>query len=291
MSPVGASSDLAVVFSRCAEPGLGAARALSQQSIPFHVYQKGGACNSSRGLQLLMQVEALKGAHVRRMEQNAGDECAAYLQYVHDEYEKLPSAIVFLQYASEHQLVLPSVAHAAQLAGRAISQRGLGFVALGRHSFEGLWPAPCEATGKQATFRRCSELIWRDDLGVAPPRAFRFFANGLFAVSRERVRARPRAWYAAAAARLSGSAPARCDGPDTRRRAGASNRLVGDCHVLEKAWHVVFGESPILPAPHVYDALRAPNQTLRQGGRFYERTPRGSCTAGVPPEAATPEAG
>lgn len=276
--------DLAVVFARCAEPGVGAARALSQQLIPFHVYQKGGTCNSSsRAMQTLAQIGALPGAHVRHMERNAGDECAAYLQYVADEYERLPSTVVFLQYGAEYQLALPSAVGVARLAHAAVARRGLGFVALGRHSFEGLWPAPCEAPGKQATFRRCSERIWRDDLGVAPPRAFRFYANGLFGVSRERVRKRPRAWYTAAAARLTGDAPARCDGPDTRRRPGAASRLVGDCHVLEKAWHIVFGEPSSLPPAVAYDALRAPNQTLRQGGRFYERTPRGSCTAGTPP--------
>ena len=100
---------------------------------------------------------------------------------------------------------------------------------------------------------------------------------------------RPRSWYTATLGRLSGAAPARCDGPDTRRRAGAASRLVGDCHVLEKAWHVVFGEEATLPPASAYDLRRAPNQTLRQGGRFYEKTPRGSCTAGVPPWEASPQ--
>ena len=85
---------------------------------------------------------------------------------------------------------------------------------------------------------------------------------------------------------LGSAAPARCDGPDTRRRSGAATRLVGDCHVLEKAWHVVFGEGATLPPASEYDALRAPNVSLRQGGRFYERTPRGSCTTGKPPSEA-----
>ena len=70
-----------------------------------------------------------------------GDECSAYLQYVHDEYEALPAAVVFLQYSSEHQLVQPSVVSVARLAFSAIA-RGMGYVALGRHSFEGLWPTP-----------------------------------------------------------------------------------------------------------------------------------------------------
>ena len=125
-------------------------------------------------------------------------------------------------------------------------------------------------------------------LGTHVPQRLRFYANGLFAVSRDRIRRRPREWYAAALARLSGRAPARCDGPDTRRRAGASNRLVGDCHVFEKAWHVVFGEEALMPPASVLDQRRAPNQTLRQGGRFYEQTPRGKCTVGVPPWEKVP---
>ena len=279
-------ADVTVVFSRCAEAGLVAPRALAAQSVPFRVYQKGGACNaSSRGAKTLTQ---LPQQAVRYLAHNAGDECSAYLHYIHDEYDALPSVSVFLQYNSEHQLVLSSVAAVTRLAVAAITRHGLGFVALGRHSFEGLWPAPCEATGKQPTFRACSERFWRDDMGVAPPQSFRFYANGLFAVSRERIRSRPRAWYAATLARLSGAAPARCDGPDTRRRAGAASRLVGDCHVLEKAWHVVFGEDPTLPAARTYDPQRAPNQTLRQGGRFYELAPRGKCsaTSGAEPPAS-----
>ena len=112
--------------------------------------------------------------------------------------------------------------------------------------------------------------------------------NGLFAVTRERIRARPRAWYGEALARLSGHTRARCDGPDTRRRPGADARLVGDCHVLEKAWHVVFGEDPTLPPPDAYNARRAPNQTLRAGARFYEPRAAGTrpakCVVGTPPE-------
>jgi hypothetical protein len=53
--------------------------------------------------------------------------------------------------------------------------------------------------------------------------------------------------------------------------------------VLEKAWHVLFGERPTMPPASKYDAVRAPNLTLRTGGRFYEQTPGGRCTAGQPP--------
>ena len=271
--------DASVVFSRCAEAGgLPALRELGNLAA-VRVYQKAGSCNeSARGARTLSMLPA----HVLRwLDHNAGDECSAYLQYIVDEYDRLPSSVFFLQYAAEHQLMLPSVAATVRAAVGPL--RHLGFVALSRHSFEGKWPAPCEAGGKQATFARCSEAIFRD-LGVAIPGRIRFYANGLFAVSRDRVRSRPLGFYQAMLHRLSGRATARCDGPDTRRRAGASSRLVGDCHVLEKAWHIVFQEPPELPPPHEYNQVRAmTNRTLRIGGRFYETSPGGKCAVGNPP--------
>ena len=178
-------ADAMVVLSRCGESGMAAARALAQQSVPFRVYQKSGECNASaRGARTLAQLPAER---VHFMPHNAGDECSAYLQYLYDDYDRLPSTVVFLQYASEMQLALSSMASTVSLAIAAVERQGLGYVALGRHTFEGLWPAPCEAAGKQATFLRCSDAIWRRDLGVEPPRFFRFYANGLFAVSRARI--------------------------------------------------------------------------------------------------------
>ena len=87
-------------------------------------------------------------------------------------------------------------------------------------------------------------------------------------------------------ARLSGRAAARCDGPDTRRRAGAATKLVGDCHVLEKSWHVLFGEEAMLPPPAEYNLMRTPNATQRVGGRFYETAAGGKCAVGEPPAKA-----
>ena len=92
-------SSATVVLSRCAEPGLGAPRGLSK--IPFLVYQKGGSCNTSRGVHTLSQIPQ---SRIRMMDGNSGDECAAYLQYLVDEYDRLPDATVFLQYASEMQV-------------------------------------------------------------------------------------------------------------------------------------------------------------------------------------------
>ena len=278
-----------VVLSRCSENGVATPHSLRAAKIPFTVVQK--ECSAFRGnktmaaLKTMVQASSDGSADVLFMDHNRGDECSAYLHYIVHAYEALPDFLVFLQYASEPQLMLSSVAKTALTARKAMVSRGLGFMSVGRHSFEGQWPAPCEASGKQATFRRCSEQIWRHDFGVSPPKVFRFYANGLFAVARERVLSRPKAWYAEALARLSGRMQTRCDGPDTRRQPGAPTRLVGDCHVLEKSWHVLFGEPHTMPNPIIYNALRAPgNVSLRVGARFYEETPVGKCSAShMPP--------
>ena len=150
---------------------------------------------------------------------------------------------------------------------------------------------PQAVTGQEATARfgnGATEFLLRSttDIAIIRPVIDRFVAlnpdltiayeqwgsNDLFAVSRARIRSRSREWYGTMLERLSGRAPARCDGADTRRLPGANSRLVGDCHVLEKAWHVLFGEQPTLPPASEYDAMRAPNSTLRLGGRFYEKT-------------------
>lgn len=266
----GEKPGLTVVFARCSERG--AVRELRAAGVPFLVYQK-RPCNHTRGAKIM---EELSSA-VRWMPHNRGDECSAYLQYIADEYDALPPAVAFMQFGSEQQQLLSTVLKTAQLAAESVQR--LGFVALGRHSFEGAWPAPCEASGKQRTFRRCSERFWSDDLGVTPPRAFRFYANGLFAVTRERIRRRPKRFYATLAARLAGETPSRCDGPDTRAMKGAASRLVGDCHVLEKSWHVLFGEGPTLPTPREYGPLRSPRIATRPGGRFYEVEAGGRCLA------------
>lgn len=309
-----------VVLARCTEAGATSAQQLSAAGIPFTVVQK--ACGTS-GNRTLLQLSALvsssKGSgdgggsggegartaqargmageaqagatrarlqhELLQMTHNRGDECSAYLHYIVHAYDHgLAPLTLFVQYGAENQLMLPSVVRTAKAAIASMRRYELGFLPLGRHSFEGRWPAPCEAVGKQATFRRCSEALWRADLGVStPPRSFRFYANGLFGVSRERIRARPREWYIRMLRALSGEAPSRCDGPDTRRRPGATTRLVGDCHVLEKAWHVVFGEHPMQPKPERYNVLRSTpaNVTLRGGGRFFEETPGGRCSAGA----------
>ena len=102
--------------------------------------------------------------------------------------------------------------------------------------------------------------------GQPPPPELRFYANGLFVATRERIRARPRAFYIDLAERLAGARPSLCDVPDTRGRKSRDKvRKVGDCHLLEKLWHVVMGEEPLLPQGRRYDAARVGEARLRAG--------------------------
>jgi hypothetical protein len=261
------SPTIEVVLARCGERGSEGVRELKAHGVLVHVYQKRPCSSSPSSARTLSQLLALK-THVRMMEHNAGDECAAYLQYINDEYDRLPPAVAFLQYNSERQLIFPSMLQT--LNSSVPSLDSMGYLALSKHSFEGSWPAPCEVTAKQATFDRCSRQAWRH-LGIeSPPATFRFYANGLFAVTRARILQRPRAFYADMLERLSGRKPAWCDGPDTRSMNHSQQALrVGDCHVLEKAWHVLFGENGTLPPPTVYNPMRAPSHAVRVGGRFY----------------------
>jgi len=163
----------------------------------------------------------------------------------------------------------------------------LGFVALSIHSFEGSWPAPCERAERRPAFDNCSRIFWREDLRAEPPAFLRFYANGLFAVTSERIRRRPLSFYRTLLARLSGASPALCDGPDVRGRGpGFRVTHVGDCHVLEKSWHVVFGEPAEMPAPADYNPTRLPGTPVRSsdnsgGARYVEisaASAPGNCT-------------
>jgi hypothetical protein len=277
------ASPVTVVFARCRDvaPG-GSSAELARHGFDFLVYQK-RPCNTSTADRARLELAKLERlGRVVGLDHNRGDECSVYLRFIVDHYDRLPDVSAFLQYGAERQLILPSAFAAVNATLGATRKHG--FASLSRHSFEGSWPAPCEPAQAQSKFMKCSTQVWRD-LGVAPPPSFRFYANGLFAVTRERIRARPRAFYAAMLGRLSGKDPARCsDGPDTRASRGSQRAArVGDCHVLEKAWHVLFGEPATLAPPHLYNAWRAPDRALRLGGRFYETKPRGKCEAGIPP--------
>ena len=97
--------------------------------------------------------------------------------------------------------------------------------------------------------------------------------RGLFAVTRARVLSRPRAFYERLAAELNGVERPTCDGADTRALGTVSKkarRSVGDCHLLEKLWHVLFGEPAELPPPRAYNPLRAPGLACPLSTRVVE---------------------
>ena len=60
------------------------------------MYQKAPCRNASS--RAAHTYDALPKDRVRLIRNNSGDECSAYIQYIHDEYDALPSAVIFLQY-------------------------------------------------------------------------------------------------------------------------------------------------------------------------------------------------
>ena len=130
------------------------------------------------------------------MSHNRGDECSAYLQYIVDHYRALPKAVAFLQYSCRVQMLnfgntragrghgSPAEALAAVQAGSLNASRG--YVALGRHSFEGEWPGPCEPPARAERFVQCAAPLVRRVMGRNASGFFRFYANGLFVVCETR---------------------------------------------------------------------------------------------------------
>lgn len=276
-------SELMVVLSRCGEYPFNPtwkshAFELHQAHIAHRVYQKGGSCvatrnktslamveqklgrkrarelavMSKRKMEMLVQLEETPG-RVVRMELNKGRECSSYLQYMYDEYEQLPPIIFFMQFDSSNHLVLKTAVASVRAAADAV--RRLGYVGLSRHTFKGDLPVVCEQGGRRTGMAQCSLGIYRD-LKLEPPRTVRFYANGIFGVTRERIRARPRSFYAELLTRFNGPEPLRCAAAE-----------LDDCYVLEKVWHLIFGADAVLPPHSEYDELRAPGFRNITAGR------------------------
>ena len=290
---------LLVVLVRCHEGPRCILQQLFQQSVPFLVYQKqAGRCGGA------VPLPAGAEPAIRTLPHNLGRECAGYLRYIVDHYDDLPRMTAFLQMGS--LMHMPFQAHIWQNIGflRGNATHTPQFAGLSKNSIEGEWPAPCEDREKvssicpspllschsscpvhpeqRAAMNQCAADYWRDasgengpEAGRPPPKFFRFFANGLFAASRKRIRARPRSLYASMLARLEGSAPLRCTHPATTRHAKAaagwgakglhgsfadwanSSRVAPaetDCLMLEKLWHVLLGEPAEMPPPAEYNA-------------------------------------
>ena len=247
----------AVVLVHCAEPLHGVVRQLRDARVPFFVYHKGSPrCRAPAASDVEPGV-------LVTLPHNLGRECSGYLRFIVDRYERLPRTTAFLQAGAEMHLPFTrGLMHTL----RPLLNTTAGYVGLSKNSFEGAWPSPCEPRGHVAAFAACARAYWGEVAGDAftpPPRRLRFYANGLFLASASRIRARPLALYERLLDRLEGRAPLRCvDARDKRLAAYApwaneTSRLAPaeiDCLMLEKLWHVLLGEQPVLPPPAEYDA-------------------------------------
>lgn len=251
-----------VVLVRCDEPVRPVLRQLETLSghMTFTIYQKQSArC----GRNPLPSPFPVKGADVRVMPGNLGRECSGILQFLYDEYHKLASHTAFMQWGAEVHMPL-----SLSLTLLALQNGSGGFVALSKNSFEGFWPAPCEPPEQAKALRTCANEYWRtappSGAMREPPTRFRFYANGLFAVAPERVQAHPRSYYKRLLDRMLGRAPLACVGGPHHLpfapwvNASGFVRAEADCLMLEKTWHIIFGESPTLAPPEVYNLWRYP---------------------------------
>ena len=287
MKPSEPSVALHVVVVRCNEPiGRVIHQLGSLPNVVFTVMQKQTArCNLHPLPTLPTRGE------MRIMPQNLGRECSGYLQFLYDEYDRLPALTAFLQWGAEMHMPFP-----LDVSLRALGNFTGGYMALSKNSFEGLWPAPCESRDQTKALNACAGHYWRmastrrrtgggkggrpgsrDERGgdgsgerfgtmessADAPSRFRFYANGMFAVARERVRAHPRSHYKLLLDRMLGRAPLACVGGVHRAFAPWANasglvRAEADCLMLEKMWHIFFGENPTLAPPDTYNEWRFP---------------------------------
>ena len=190
--PLFAANDVVVVLSRCLETSPTPLELLTR-NVPFVVYQKmKGRCNTTVSLAQLQRDHGRHALRVRWMDHNRGDECSAYLQFIVDHYNALPRAVAFLQYDSRHQMLnyhsskrlqrvsghIGSIADALVAVQAHRMNMSRGFLALGRHSFEGEWPGPCEPLTRASRFRKCSAPIAQHVLGRNASGLLRFYSNG-----------------------------------------------------------------------------------------------------------------
>lgn len=157
-----------VVLTRCSDRAY-VVDQLRARNVSFVVYQKTGShCNV---LNNLAPHETVVLPH------NRGDECAGYLRFIADRYDRLPETMAFVQMDCQKQLLDATLF--GTLVAVAESVRRLGFVSLGRHSIEGGWPAPCESRFRLSRFANCSARMWhrlRGPLTPQPARV-RFYAG------------------------------------------------------------------------------------------------------------------
>eukprot|EP00937_MAST-01D_sp_MAST-1D-sp2_P006766 g6766.t1 len=226
---------------------------------PVVIVQKNSALNQKLGKKLPMDntrdtdgsVPELPSAvrarmRVTRMPNSAGRECDAYLRYILDEWDRLPDVMVFVHGHGPHG---PGMAQPRTLAKHvaALAAGGAwataGFLPLMQSLEPGYGGcflrcqgAPDEQFVKLCPRRKAQML--RVGFGAAEaeelsPRCVLMHCCAEFAVTRARVRARPRAYY------------------EKLLRLVYSEEADGCrewCHSLEHLWHVVFGR-PALNDP------------------------------------------
>lgn len=269
---------LHVVLVRCNEP---VGRVLTQlrhlQNTAFTVMQK----QTSRCNLHPLPHPLPSNGEIRIIPQNLGRECSGYLQFIHDNYDRLPTLTAFVQWNAEMHMPM-----SLSLSLGALLNTTGEFVALSKNSFEGAWPSPCEPPDTAKALKSCARHYWEIATAnrrsphwlsesLSPPTGahigassepthFRFYANGLFAVSRERVRFHPRSLYKMLLDRMLGRHPLACIGGAHRAFAPWANssglvRAEADCLMLEKTWHILFGEDPTLAPPQAYNDWRFPS--------------------------------
>ena len=195
---------LLVVLARCSEDAAHIFLLLRKAHLPYLIYQKTGGCS--------YKLPSSEARYARYMPHNLGRECSAHLAFIVDNYDNLPHRTAFLQIG--FLLHMSFTKFEPNLA--FLRSTTLPYVALSKNSFEGDFPAPCESQRNLPAFRACADTYWSHlsrggpETGQPPPTFFRFYANNLFAVTAERIRARPLRLYQSVLDRLEGRAPLLC---------------------------------------------------------------------------------
>uniref|UniRef100_A0A7S4PRR7 Uncharacterized protein n=1 Tax=Alexandrium monilatum TaxID=311494 RepID=A0A7S4PRR7_9DINO len=161
------------------------------------------------------------------------DECTAYLAHVVRHYNAHMGDVVFFLHGtpSDHT---PMGLLNLVLRGLALGTlRDLDFLHLG-------------APRMVATANPCQQDIFRIATGRSLQGPLFTYCCSQFAVSKRRIRQRPRSDYARMLRLVDGSVPDACDriGPSFERYPG---QRLSHCFFFEFMWHVVFGESEDLP--------------------------------------------
>ena len=166
-----------------------------------------------------------------------GDECTAYLDYIVSNYETLSDFTVFLQGDPDRHMFLSYLSTA--LAGIVSGRYSVPFLHLNFHRHYQT-TTPCMRDVEKLILSNVPEDAVLPLIGT--------YCCAQFIVSRDRIVANSRNFYANALSLVNGSVADVCSPVPPRRSS--------HCYVLEYLWHVVFGEDRFLPFKP--DDLRLP---------------------------------